>query len=74
MRRFDEALAAYDRAITLEPNRSEFHSDRAVLLRDMRQLPEALAASDRAVALASPQCRRAYYHRGTILQDLGCCR
>ena len=52
MKRLNEALASYDRAIELRPNYHEARSNRDVALKLLRGLDEALAACERAVAAA----------------------
>ena len=61
--RREEALASYDQAVVLEPERAVTHLGRAQALAGMGRSEEALAAYDRAIALdgtyAEAHCRKA---------------
>ena len=69
MERYDDALAAFDLAIALNPEQAWFHSDRGNTLRDLQRYDDALAAFDQAIALDPEQ---AWFHdfRGMTLRDL----
>jgi len=67
--RAEAALAAYDRAIALNPA-AELHSARGVALRQLGRLDEALAAQDRATTL-KPGLAEGWSNRGNVLKDLG---
>ena len=49
--RLDEALASYDRALTLRPDYAEALYNRGNILRELKRFEEALASYDRALAL-----------------------
>ena len=66
----DLALAAYERAIAINPNSAEFHSNRGNALYSSRRFQEALASFD-AVAALDPQHAGGHYNRGLVLYDLG---
>jgi hypothetical protein len=51
LKRFDEALACYERALCLCPNHSDALSNRGAALHDLTRFEEALASYDRALAL-----------------------
>ena len=57
--RLAETIAAYEEAISLDPENAELHQILGVELDNQRRLPEAEAALRRAIALdpASPACR-----------------
>ena len=64
--RFEEALASYDRALTLNPNLAATLSNRANTLQDLLRLDEALAVHDRVVAL-HPNFASGYWNRSQCL-------
>lgn len=66
---FDEALATFDKVLTIDPNVVEIHYNRATILGDLNRLDEALAACDKALALKSDFVF-ALNNRGWILQKL----
>jgi tetratricopeptide (TPR) repeat protein len=68
-RRFDEALASYDRALALRPDHAEALRNRGAALHALRRLDEALASYDRALALR-PDYAEALYLRGNTLHAL----
>ena len=69
-KRFAEALAAYEAAITLKPDYTEAQNGRAIVLATLNRLGEAVAGFDRAIAL-KPDYAEAYNNRGIVLQELG---
>ena len=68
--RFDEALAAYDTAITLNPDDADAHYNRGVTLFDLGRLDEALHAFDTAIT-HNPEHANAHIGRGVTLERLG---
>ncbi|HEX3502800.1 MAG TPA: tetratricopeptide repeat protein [Xanthobacteraceae bacterium] len=69
LRRFDEALASYDRAIELRLDSSEIHTNRGNALHELKRHQEALASYDRALALR-PDHIEALANRGVALLAL----
>ena len=72
LRRFDEALEAYDAAIAADPQGVEAHAGRALALQRLARHAEALAGSERALALRPghfPYVRQ----RADALLSLGRC-
>jgi len=67
---FDRALAAYDRAIAMQPDFAVTHSGRGSVLQAAGRFEDALAAFDRAITL-DPVYADAHYHRGDLLQKSG---
>jgi tetratricopeptide (TPR) repeat protein len=68
-RRFDEALASYDRALVLRPDHADALCNRGATLHALQRLDEALASYDRALAL-QPNFAEALYNRGNTLHAL----
>jgi tetratricopeptide (TPR) repeat protein len=71
LKRFDEALASYDKAIALkgEPDPAMLNC-RGSVLRDLGRLDEALADLDLAVSL-NPNLVEAFNNRGNVFSDMG---
>jgi tetratricopeptide (TPR) repeat protein len=65
-----EALAAFERALALDPQDAPAHSNRGVVLADLGRKDEALAAYDRALEL-DPNLVQAHSNRGVVLADFG---
>ena len=69
MKRFDEALASYDRALAVQPNYAEALSNRGWTLHELKRFEEALASYDRALAVR-PDYAEALSNGGTALYEL----
>ena len=67
---YEQALAAYDQSLVLDPNDDESHDGRGIALRRMGRADEALAAYEQALAL-SPGNANTHQHRGIALERLG---
>lgn len=67
LRRWEEALADYDRVIELDPGYANAFCNRGAVLEKLQRLDEALASFDRAVEL-NPGDVLAYYNRGSVLK------
>lgn len=67
--RIDDALASYDRVLTLRPNYAEALCDRGVTLHGAGRFEAALASYDRALALR-PDHAAAHYNRAITLSAL----
>jgi tetratricopeptide (TPR) repeat protein len=68
--RSEDALAAYNRALPLNPSYAPTHSNRGNSLQAMGRLEAALDAHDQALAI-DPSYAAAHSHRGNALQALG---
>ncbi len=68
--RFEDALAAYDRALALDPDDFCAHSNRGAALLALGRFEDALAAFDRALAL-DPDNAAIHTNRGAALHALG---
>ena len=62
LKRYDEALASYDRALSLRPDYAEALNNRGNALQELKRLDEALASYDRALS-----CGRTMPRRSTIV-------
>ena len=69
LKRFDEALASYDRAIVVRPEFVEALINRGNTLQQLQRFDEALASFDRAVAVR-PGHAEAHYNRANTLHAL----
>ena len=70
MNRYEEALAAYDAALKLNPDDPSTLGNQGVALALMGRNEEALAAFDRSLELR-PSHFATHYNRGVVLSDLG---
>jgi predicted O-linked N-acetylglucosamine transferase (SPINDLY family) len=69
LKRFDDALASYDRALAARPDYPEALNARALALQELKRHDEALTACERAIA-ARPGYPEALYLRGSILRAM----
>jgi protein O-GlcNAc transferase len=69
LRRLDEALASYDKAIALKGDYADAFHNRANVLRDLKRFDEALASYDKALAV-QPTAVETYNNRGHVLWEL----
>ena len=69
LKRFDEALANFDQAITLNPNHAGAYSNRGSVLQDLNRFDEALASYDRAITL-NPNHAVTFSNRAIALQGM----
>ncbi len=69
LKRFDEALASYDKAIAIKGRDPALLNCRGSVLRDLGRLDEALADLDAAISL-NPDFVEAFNNRGNILKDM----
>ncbi|MDX2243295.1 MAG: tetratricopeptide repeat protein [Leptolyngbyaceae cyanobacterium bins.302] len=70
--RFEDAIAAYDKALHMEPDNHKAWFSRGAVLVKLQKIDEALKAYDRALEL-KPDLAEAWFGRGTVLakqQDL----
>src|SRR5262249_44224752 len=69
LKRLDEALASYERALALAPAHAEYHNNRAIVLGDLKHHDAALASYHTAIGL-KPQYAEAHNNRGFLLRDM----
>jgi len=67
--RFEEALAAYERAITLRPDYAEVWQEKAKTLYELKKYQESQSAYDKAIEL-KPEYLEAWTGRGYALEKL----
>src|SRR6266699_748821 len=70
LKRYQEALAAYEQAIRLDPNLALAYNDKGDALYDLKRYQEALAAYEQAIHL-SPNYALAYHNKSLALSALG---
>jgi len=68
--RLDEALAAYERALSIGAQHAEAHNGRAAVLHMLRRFEAALAGYEQALRI-NPRLATAHYNRGLTLRELG---
>ncbi len=71
LKRLDEAIASYDRALSLTPNSPEALVNRGLALEELERFGEALECYNRALSF-KPDYPEALNNRGNTLQMLGC--
>jgi tetratricopeptide (TPR) repeat protein len=69
LKRPEEALASYDKALAIRPDHAEALNNRGTALQDLQRPEEALASYDKALAIR-PDHAEALNNRGTALRDL----
>jgi tetratricopeptide (TPR) repeat protein len=69
LKRYQEAIAAYEQAIRLDPNDAVTYRSKGVALHDLKRYQEALAAYEQAIRL-DPNDTRAYNNIGDALLGL----
>jgi Flp pilus assembly protein TadD len=68
--RYEDALAAYDRALALDPEDADVWNNRGVALHELGRTGQARAAYDRAIAL-DPGATEAAENRALLDADSG---
>jgi len=68
-KRYQEALAAYDQALSFKPDFAAAWNNRGIALHELERYREALASYDRALSL-KPDFALAWNNRGNTLLDL----
>ncbi len=69
LKRFEEALASYDRALKMRPDFAKALSNRGTTLHELKRFEEALASYDRALKV-QPDYAEALSNRGVALHEL----
>ena len=69
MKKFEDALKSYDRALLINPGYAQGHYNRGIVLQQLRRLHEALASYDCALAV-EPEYTEAHINRANTLHQL----
>jgi len=69
LRRYEEALAAYEQAIRLDPNFARAYNGKGLTLNSLKRYEEAIAAFEQAIRL-DPNNAEAYNFKGIALNSL----
>ncbi|MEM8640710.1 MAG: tetratricopeptide repeat protein [Cyanobacteria bacterium P01_G01_bin.54] len=67
---YEEAIAAYDQALHIKPDKDEAWNNRGIALRKLGRYEEAIAAYDQALHI-KPDKDEAWNNRGYALDELG---
>lgn len=70
LKRLDEAVVSYDRALALRPDYAEAHCNRGNTLQMLKRFDEAVTSYDRAISL-QPNYAEAFCNRAVGLHTLG---
>lgn len=70
LRRYDEAIKAFDEAIELKPDYARAYNNKGIALKNIRRFDKAISAYDRAIEL-KPDLVQAYNNKGVALRILG---
>jgi tetratricopeptide (TPR) repeat protein len=70
MRRYDDAMAAVDRSLALNPEASEYWGTKGEILNALRRYQDALLCLDRAIAL-DPSLAEIWHDRAMAHRGLG---
>jgi tetratricopeptide (TPR) repeat protein len=70
LKRYEEALAAYDQAFRLDPNDAYAYGNKGIALGGLKRYEEALAAFEQAIRLDS-DLGYVYHNKGLALERLG---
>jgi len=68
-KRYEEALAAYEQAIRIDPNNALAYSNKGYILYELKMYEEALAAYDQVIRL-DPNYAFVYHNKGNALYGL----
>ncbi len=68
-KRFQEALAAFEQAIQLDPDDASIYNGKGLTLSELKRYQEALAAFEQAIGL-NPYFANAYINKGMMLNQL----
>jgi hypothetical protein len=69
LKRFDEAIAQYDKALSLKPDYHEAWTNKGVTLHELKRFDEAIAQYDKALSL-KPDYHEAWTNKGVTLHEL----
>jgi protein O-GlcNAc transferase len=69
IRSYDEALVAFDNAISLEPNYAEAYLNKGATFKELKRFDEALIFAEKALSI-NPNLAEAWVNRGFALKEL----
>jgi predicted O-linked N-acetylglucosamine transferase (SPINDLY family) len=69
LKRYQEAIADYDKALTLKPDYAEAYSNKGATLNELKRYEEAIAHYDKALSL-KPDYAEAHSNKGATLNEL----
>lgn len=67
---YEAAVASYDQALKIQPDKDEAWNNRGITLEKLGRLEEAIASYDQALKI-KPDDHEAWYNRGVALRKLG---
>nr|HET6901226.1 tetratricopeptide repeat protein [Ktedonobacteraceae bacterium] len=70
LKRYEEAIVAFDQAIRLDPNDVLAYNNKGLVLNNLKRYEEAIAAYEQAIRL-DPNYAVAYNNKGLALDQLG---
>jgi tetratricopeptide (TPR) repeat protein len=70
LKRYEEAITSYDKALEIKPDYHEAWNNRGIALRKLGRYEEAIASYDKALEI-KPDFHQAWYNRGYALRKLG---
>ena len=70
LKRLDEALVSYDKALAINPKYADAYNNRGSALKELKRTDEALASYDKALAI-NPEYADAYFNKSVLLLLMG---
>jgi Uma2 family endonuclease/Flp pilus assembly protein TadD len=70
LKRFEEAIVSFDKALEIQPDFHEAWYNQGIALNNLGRLNEAITSYDKALKI-KPDKHEAWYCRGTVLEELG---
>ena len=72
-KKYDEAAAAYRKAIELKPDESAYQNNLGIVLGNAGKIDEATQALQKAAELNPAGAGQSYYNLGAVLTNRGVC-
>ena len=69
MKRFEEALKSYNKALEIKPDHFFAHNNKGITLKDLNRYEEALESYDKAIEI-NPSFIEPYNNKGNIFKDI----
>ena len=67
---YDDALAAYDKALEIDPNHVSAWNNKGIVLSKLKRFEESISCYDRAIEL-DPKYANAWYNKANALRNFG---